>query len=332
MATVAIPRRPRSARLAGSYNARYVIARIGQAVLAVVLVYVLIFIIVTVLPGNPVSARLRSPELNYTEKQINDLLAYYRLDRPVWAQLGYALERLILHGDWGLSLDAGRPVTSVIRGGIPSTLELAGASFVIAALLAFVISIGAFYLPAKLGGGVLRTFPSLFLSMPNFLIGLVIIDVFSFNLGWFKITTYDGLSALIYPAVTLAIPVSAPIAQIFISALDAARTEQYSTVAISKGIGRFTLLVRHLLPNAALPTLTITAIIVGDLLGGSMITEAVFGRPGLGTVIETAATDQDVPVLQAAVTLTAVLFLVINLIVDLIYPLLDPRLRRATAR
>jgi peptide/nickel transport system permease protein len=93
------------------------------------------------------------------------------------------------------------------------------------------------------------------------------------------------------------------------------------------------LFTAHLLPNAALPTLTISAIIVGDLLGGSIITESIFGRNGVGSIIEVAATEQDVPVLQAAVTLAAVLFLVINLLVDLVYPVLDPRLRVAvTAR
>jgi peptide/nickel transport system permease protein len=315
-----------------SLGGRYVLSRVGQAVLAALLVYVVVFVVVTVLPGDPVSARLRNPEFDYTQQQITQLLAYYRLDRPVPEQLAYALERVVLHGDWGLSLDAARPVTSVLAEGIPPTLWLAGSAFVLAVAFAFVISVGALFLPPRWGGGALHGFPSLFLSMPNFLIGLVVIDLFAFRLGWFTITNYDGLSALIYPAVTLAIPASAPIAQVFISALDTARAEQYATVVVSRGTGRARLLVRHLLPNAGLPTLTMAAIIVGDLLGGSVITEAVFGRIGLGTVIETAATSQDVPVLQAAVTMAAVLFLLINLIIDLSYPLLDPRLRRAAAR
>ncbi|GAA4385178.1 ABC transporter permease [Tsukamurella soli] len=335
MTALLATRRIRAARSAGgartSYGRRYVLSRIGQAVVAAVLVYVLVFVIVTILPGDPIEARLRNPEAGYTEQQIQDLLAYYHLNRPVWSQLGYALQRLVFHADWGLSLDAGRPVWAVVLAGLPSTLELAAAAFVIALALAFAISLGACYLPARYGGGLLRSFPSLFLSAPNFLIGLLVIAVFSFRLHWFSIVDYSAVSALIYPAVTLAIPVSAPVAQVFISALDGARYEQYTTVAIAKGIGRNTLFVRHWLPNAALPTLTIAAIIVGDLLGGSIITEAVFGRTGLGTVIETAATDQDVPVLQAVVTLAALIFLAINLIVDLIYPVLDPRLRRTAA-
>ncbi|MGV9796691.1 ABC transporter permease [Mycobacterium sp. NPDC003449] len=310
-----------------SPNAKYVLSRIGQAAVAAFGVYLVVFVIVTVLPGDPVSSHLRNPEFNYSEDEIARLLAYYQLDRPLWEQLGVALARLA-HGDFGLSLSANRPVTAVLWDGIPSTLQLAGAAFVIATVLAFGIAFAASYLPERFGGGLFRAFPSLFLSMPNFFIGLIIIDVFSFQLGLFRINDFQSLNALLYPAVTLAIPASAPIAQVFITALDGARAEQYATVAISKGITKFHLLTRHLLPNAALPTLTIAAIIVGDLLGGSIITEAIFGRTGVGSIIELAATEQDVPVLQAAVTLAAVLFLLINLAVDLVYPVLDPRLRK----
>ena len=313
-------------------HAKYVLSRVGQAAAAVLGVYILVFVIMTVLPGDPVSSHLRNPEYNYSESEIQELLAYYKLDRSLWEQLGVALARLS-QGDFGISLGANRPVTAVLWDGIPSTLQLAGTAFVLATVLAFLIALAAFYLPDRWGGGLFRAFPSLFLSMPNFFIGLIVIDVFSFQLGLFLINDYQSLNSLIYPAATLAIPASAPIAQVFITALDGARAEQYATVAISKGISRFKLFTAHLLPNAALPTLTISAIIVGDLLGGSIITESIFGRNGVGSIIEVAATEQDVPVLQAAVTLAAVLFLVINLLVDLVYPVLDPRLRVAvTAR
>ena len=311
-------------------NSRYVLSRVGQAVVAVVGVYVVVFVIVTVLPGDPVSGHLRNPEFAYTEDEIQQLLAYYQLDRPVWEQLGIALARFV-RGDLGLSISSNRPVSTVLGEAIPSTLQLAGAGFLFAVLLALLVALAAFYLPVRYGGGLARALPSLFLSVPNFLIGLVVINIFSFGLGLFLISDFRSVNSLIWPALTLAIPASAPIAQVFITALDGARSEQYSTVAISKGISRFRLFIGHLLPNAALPTLTMAAIIVGDLLGGSIITETVFGRPGVGTVIELAVINQDVPVLQAAVTLAAVLFLGINLIVDLSYPVLDPRLRRTPA-
>ncbi|MFF2087342.1 ABC transporter permease [Nocardia sp. NPDC058176] len=321
---------PESTRGRTPRDSGYVLSRIGQAVLAAISVYVFVFVIVTVLPGDPVSNQLRNPEFNYSEAEIQQLLSYYNLDRSLWEQLGIALLRLV-QGDLGLSISSNRPVTAVLWDGVPSTLQLAGTAFVFATILAFAIALAAFQLPSRFGGSVFRSFPSLFLSMPNFLIALVVIDVFSFQLGFFRINDYDSLNALIYPAITLAIPASAPIAQVLITALDTARAEQYATVAISKGISRFELIARHLLPNAALPTVTISAIIVGDLLAGSIITEAIFGRNGVGSIIELAVVNQDVPVLQAAVTLAAVLFLAINLAVDLVYPALDPRLRRKGA-
>lgn len=310
-----------------SHTTRYALSRIGQALLTVFLVYIVVFVIVTLLPGDPVSGRLSNPEYGYTADEISEMLVYFKLDRPAWEQLWVALERL-LHGDLGLSYASNLPVSTLLWSGVPSTLQLAGTAFVIAIVFAAAVAVGAFFLPTRFGGGILRAFPSLFLSLPNFLIGLVVINVFSFQLGLFVLSDFRSVDSLIYPAVTLAIPASAPIAQVFISALDTARSEQYATVAVSKGIGKFELLTRHLLPNAALPTLTITAIIVGDLLGGSIITEAIFGRNGVGSIVEKAVGEQDVPVLQAAVVLAAVLFLAINLVVDLVYPVLDPRLRR----
>lgn len=314
-----------------SHYPRYVASRIAQAAVTVVLVYIIVFVIVTVLPGDPVANRLSNPEYGYSKDQIRDMLVYFKLDRPIWEQLQVALLRLA-HGDLGLSYASNLPVSTVLWSGIPSTLKLAGTAFVFAVVLAFAIAVSAFLLPDRFGGGLLRAVPSLFLSVPNFLIGLVIIDVLSFQLGLFTLTDFRSAGALVYPAATLAIPTSAPIAQVLISALDNARAQPYATVAISKGIGRFGLLSRHLLPNAALPTTTIAAIIVGELLGGSIITEAIFGRTGVGSVIERAVTEQDVPVLQAAVVLAAIVFLTINLVVDLIYPALDPRLRPTEAR
>lgn len=313
-----------------SHYTRYVSARIGQALVTAFLVYIVVFVIVTLLPGDPVSGRLSNPEYGYTKDEIAQMLVYFKLDRPAWEQLWIALERLA-HGDLGLSYASNLPVSTLLWAGVPSTLHLAGTAFLFALVFAFALAVGAYFLPDGFGGGVLRAFPSLFLSVPNFLIGLIVINVFSFQLGLFVMSDFRSPEALIYPAVTLAVPASAPIAQVLLTALDGARAEQYATVAISKGLGRFELLWRHLLPNAALPTSTIAAIIVGDLLGGSIITEAIFGRTGVGTVVEKAVGEQDVPVLQAAVFLAAVLFLLINLVVDLVYPVLDPRLRTTAA-
>ncbi|WP_024803185.1 ABC transporter permease [Nocardia sp. BMG51109] len=299
-----------------------------QALITVVLVYAVVFVIVTVIPGNPITNRLRDPQNNYSAEQIDALLAYYRLDRPVLEQLWYSIGRFA-HGDLGLSLASTRPVSEIYRHAAVSTITLSVLALALALLLALVIAVGAHYLPPRYGGTLLRSVPSLFLSLPNFLIGLLLIDLFAFRLGWFDITRYQGPVAAIPAAIALAIPVSSQITQVFVYSLDSVRHEPYAIVAEAKGLTTPYIFVRHLLRPAALPTLTVIGVTVGEVIGGAVITETIFGRTGIGSVIEKAVTNKDVPVLQGGVVLAAVVFLVINLIVDLTYPLLDPRLRRS---
>lgn len=305
---------------------RFSLERLAQAVVVLLLVYVLVFAILTVLPGDPVSNRLRNPENNYTEEEIARLLTYYGLDRSLWEQLGLALRRA-LSGDLGISLLSSTPVTTVLAEALPTTLVLGGIALVLSLLLGFVVAVGGVYLPPARGGNLLRSFPSLFLSLPNFLIGLFLIQFFAFQLGWFQIVRDEGLKSLLLPALTLAVPVSAPVAQIFLTGLDAARSQQFAVTALAKGLHPSEIFALHLLKPASLPTLTIIGLTVGDLIGGAVITESVFALNGIGNVIERSVVDQDIPVLQAVVVLAAVVYIVINLLVDLSYPLLDARLR-----
>jgi peptide/nickel transport system permease protein len=307
---------------------RVVVSKTAQALVTVVLVYIVVFVIVTVIPGDPITNRLRDPQNGYSAEQIRSLLAYYRLDRPVLEQLWYSLGRFA-HGDLGLSLASTRPVSDIYAHAAGSTVTLSVLALAFALLLALVIAIGAQYLPPRYGGSLLRSLPSLFLSLPNFLIGLLIIELVAFRLGWFDITRYQGVRAAVPAAITLAIPVSSQITQVFITSLDSVRHEPYAILAEAKGLSAPYILIRHLLRPAALPTLTVIGVTAGEVIGGAVITETIFGRNGIGSVIEKAVINKDVPVLQGGVVLAAVVFLVINLIVDLSYPLLDPRLRRA---
>ncbi|AHH17827.1 putative ABC transporter, membrane protein [Nocardia nova SH22a] len=302
-----------------------------QALITIVVVYIVVFVIVTVIPGDPITNRLRDPQNGYSTEQIDALLAYYRLDRPVAEQLWYSLVRFA-HGDLGLSLASTRPVSGIYLHAAGSTVILSVLALTFALLLAAAIAVGAQYLPRRYGGDLLRSLPSLFLSLPNFLIGLLLIDLFAFRLGWFDITGYRGVSAAIPAAIALAIPVSSQITQVFIQSLDSVRHEPYAIVAEAKGLSAPYIFFRHLLRPAALPTLTVIGVTAGEVIGGAVITETIFGRTGIGSVIEKAVTNKDVPVLQGGVVLAAVVFLVINLIVDLTYPLLDPRLRRTARR
>ncbi|WOF24141.1 ABC transporter permease [Microbacterium betulae] len=302
----------------------YALRRLAQAVVVVLLAYVFTFVVISVLPGDPVSSTLRNPENGFTEEQIAQIVAYYGLDRPVYVQLWESLSRFVV-GDFGISLRSSLPVSGTIADALPSTLALAGTALVVAIVLAFAVAYGTQRVPVRYGQGLLRSFPALFLSVPNFVIGLLLLNVFAFQLGLFSVIDPNSGWATFFAAVALGIPVSAQIAEVLITGLDHEAEQEYASVARSRGLGRTRLFFAHLLKPSSLPVVTVVALTVGELLGGALITEAVFGRAGVGSVVQSAVASQDLPVLQAVVSLAAAVFVVVNLIADLVYPLLDPR-------
>ncbi|ALL79457.1 ABC transporter permease (plasmid) [Pseudonocardia sp. EC080610-09] len=301
----------------------YALRRAGQAVVVVLLTYVVTFVVISVLPGDPVSTTLRNPENGFTEEQIAAIIAYYGLDRPVPVQLWESLTRF-LTGDLGVSMRSDLPVAQMLAEVLQSTLALAATALGVAVLLAVATAVGVHHLPAPFGPA-LRAVPSLFLSVPNFLIGLLLIQLASFQLGLFRVIDSETTTATLFAAITLGIPVSAQLAEVLIAGLDHASRQDYAALARSRGLGRTRLLTHHLLKPSALPVVTVLALTVGEVLGGAVITEAVFTRTGVGSLVERSVASQDLPVLQAVVVLAALVYIVVNLVADLVYPLLDPR-------
>jgi peptide/nickel transport system permease protein len=304
--------------------ARFAVSRTAQAIVVVLLAYVFTFVVISVLPGDPVSSTLKNPDNGFTQEDIDRIIAYYGLDEPLLTQLWTSLTRFVT-GDLGISLRSNLPVNQLIAEALPSTLILASTALVVAIVLAALIAWGTQVLPAKYGQGLLRALPSLFLSVPNFVIGLLLIQVFAFGLGVFRIIDAESPWSTFFAAIALGIPVSAQLAEVLIANLDHESRQEYVAVARSQGLRRTRLFARHLVKPSALPTITVLALIVGELLGGSLITETIFGRTGIGTLVQRAVASQDLPVLQAVVSLAAIVFVVVNLIADLAYPLLDPR-------
>jgi peptide/nickel transport system permease protein len=309
--------------------AKYALKRVLQALVVILLAYVFTFVVISVLPGDPVTNTLRNPQNGFTEDEITRIVSYYGLDRPVYVQLWESLSRFVV-GDFGVSLRSGLPVTRMIGDVLGSTVVLALSALAVALVLAFAIGFGTRYL--RYGQNLLRAFPSLFLSVPNFVIGLLLINVFAFQLGLFRVIDTEGGWATFFAAIALGIPVSARIAEVLIANLDHEAGQEYASVARSRGLGQTRLFLRHLLKPSSLPVVTIIALAVGELLGGALITEQIFGRTGIGSLVQRSVTTQDLPVLQAIVTLAAVVFVVVNLIADLVYPLLDPRVKLGEAR
>lgn len=175
----------------------------------------------------------------------------------------------------------------------------------------------------------MRGAPSLFLSVPNFVIGLVLIHVFGFQLGLFRVIDPESFWATVFAAITLGIPISAQIAEVLVANIDNEAGQEYAAVARARGLRQTRLFFSHLLKPASLPVVTVIALTVGEVLGGALITETVFGRTGIGSLIERSVVSQDLPVLQAIVSLAALVFVLVNLAADLVYPLLDPRVKLA---
>ncbi|BES86896.1 ABC transporter permease [Pectobacterium araliae] len=305
---------------------RYLALRIGQALLVLWAAFTLSFILLQAMPGDAILIKFQNPDLGLSAEQIAQLRLSYGTDTPVFTQYLHAIAQ-ILRGDLGLSIQAGVPVTELIAANLPPTLLLAVLGFIAAGLLAFTLAFLSTLTPFQWLRTALQSLPSLFISVPTFWLGIVLIQIFSFRLGLIPVINPGEWEGLILPVLTLALPISAPLAQVLMRSIDQVQTQPFVAVARAKGASRSGVLWRHIARNAMLPTLTIAGLLLGELIAGALITETVFGRNGLGQLTQEAVNYQDSSVLQAIVLISAAAFVVVNLAVDLLYPLLDPRLK-----
>lgn len=308
----------------------YVARRLGQALVVLWAAFTVTFVILYLLPSDPVSIMLAGgqggEQATVDPEQVAALRAEYGLDDPLPVQYLDALWRTV-RLDFGNSIQNGAPVTTLIGDALPQTAVLAGSSFVLALLL----GVGIAFLSTWTRRGWIRTallaLPPLGVSLPTFWVGLLLIQFFSFRIPIFPALGNEGLLSLVLPSVTLSIPVSASIAQVLARGLRTALAEPYVETARAKGASRARVHLRHALRNATIPTLTIAGVIVGSLLAGAVVVETVFSRVGIGRLTVTAVNGQDIPLVQGLVLLAATVFVVTNLLVDLLYPVVDPRIR-----
>ncbi|XBS70734.1 ABC transporter permease [Acerihabitans sp. KWT182] len=305
---------------------RYLYGRLGQALLVLWAAFTLSFILLQVLPGDAILIKFQNPDMGLSPAQIAEMRAVYGADAPLWRQYLHTLSHF-LRGDFGYSVQTGVPVAQLLSTNLPPTLRLALAGFALAVLLAGSMALLAGLTAARWLKGVLHSLPSVFISVPTFWLGIVLIQVFSFRLKWVPVINPGEWVGLILPIVTLAVPICAPLAQILIRSIDEVQTLPFAAVARAKGASRGGVLWRHVARNAVLPALTIAGLLFGELIAGALITETVFGINGLGQLTQQAVNNQDVSVIQAIVVISATAFVVINLLVDVLYPLLDPRLK-----
>ncbi|MFT4051382.1 MAG: ABC transporter permease [Microbacterium sp.] len=308
----------------------YVLRRVGQAVLVLALAYTGAYLLLAALPGDAIIARYASPDLGLTEEQIQAIRASLGADQPLIVQYLRSIAGFV-RGDFGYSVASGAAVSDLIATALPQTLVLAVLGLLVAVFLGVTIAFTATYGRGTWLRRVFRATPPLFVSLPVFWIGIILIQIFSFRLGLVPVIGADPVQALILPVITLSIPIAAPLSQVLMRSIDEVREQPFVAVVRARGASTSWLLWRNVARNAVLPTLTMAGLLFGELVGGAVVTETVFARAGIGQLTAQAVAGRDTPVLLAVVVISTVAFVGINLVVDLLYPVLDARLRTPRA-
>jgi ABC-type dipeptide/oligopeptide/nickel transport system permease component len=302
----------------------FILRRLLLAVPVLLGVVFVVMLTIDLLPGDAVTLMLGE---HATKDAVARLREHLGLDKPFLVRyLDYVGQ--LVHGDLGRSIQQNRPVAAELGDAWPATLQLTVAALLLAAALGIAAGAASAVWPNSLFDAVARLGSLFGLSMPIFWTGLVLIVVFSLWLNWLPVGGAGSLTHLVLPAVTLALPSVAMIARLTRSAVLDVLREDYVRTARAKGLRELWVLGRHALRNALIPIITLVGLQSGQLMGGAVLTETVFSWPGLGRLMVKAIFARDYVLLQGAVLLFALAFVIINLLVDLSYGLLDPRVGR----
>jgi peptide/nickel transport system permease protein len=304
-------------------SVRLIASRLASAGLVVLGVACLVFLLIHLVPGDPVDVMLGEAAQPADREALRAAMG---LDRPVHVQLRdylVGLARL----DLGVSLHTRQSVAALLAERLPATVELAAASLLVALALALPLGVLAAVRQGSLWDRGAMTFSLLGVSIPNFWMGPLLILVFSLWLGWLPVSGRDGLASLVLPALTLGTAMAAILARMVRAVLLEVLGEDYIRTARAKGLPEHIVVLRHALRNALLPIITLLGLQLGTLLGGAVITETIFSWPGIGQLTVEAIQRRDYPVLQACVLLIAVAYVLVNTLTDLVYAWVDPRVR-----
>ena len=282
------------------------------------------FALMYLLPGDPASAMLAKS--GASAEQIAELREDMGLDSPFHVQYLRYLGN-VLQGDLGRSIVSQEPVLNLLLSRLPTTLELVFAALIVAVPVGTLFGVVAAVRKDRWIDRALVAFSSIGVSVPAFWLGLMLILVFSVYLGWLPAFGASGIAHLVLPAGVLAFNAIGTVMRTArTSMLDVLR-QDYIRTAWAKGLTKPAILYRHALRNALVPVVTIIGLQFGWLVSGSFIVEAVFSRQGIGLLFINAILERDFPVVQGAVLLAAVMYVVLNLVIDLLYVIVDPRIR-----
>ncbi len=309
---------------------RYVVRRVGQALVVLLGVCVIVFGLMKLVPGDPIRIALGT---RYDPATYDALRARSGLDDPwplqIVTYIGHAAT-----GDLGVSFRSGRPVTESILERLPATLSLAAVALLIALVIAIPLGLLSALRQGRTADYAATVFSQIGVSVPDFWMAILFILLFTSTLGWLPPSGYVAfsqspsgwLSHVLMPAMTVGLVSGSILTRFVRSAVLEALGKEYVRTAMAKGIRRRTVLWRHVVRSALVPVVTVTGVQLATLLGGVVVVEVIFAWPGIGRLTLDAVQARDYPLMQGAILMFAAVFLLVNLLVDLLYAALDPRI------
>jgi ABC-type dipeptide/oligopeptide/nickel transport system permease component len=302
---------------------RRVFVRLGIALPAIWLILTMVFMLVHIVPGDPVQQMLGE---DARPEDLNNLRHVLGLDQPILTQYFHYMTGLV-RGDWGKSFHFQSSVLTLVLHRYPATLELALTAMLVCAAIAIPAGVSAARNRGKARDHAIGVLTLLGLSVPNFALGPVLILLFSITLGWLPVSGRGGISHLILPAATLGAALAAILTRMVRGSMIEELGSDYVRTARAKGLSERAVLYRHAFPNGLVPIITILGLQFGTLLAGTIVTESIFSWPGIGRLTVQAIQSRDYPLLQGCILVIALSYVVVNLLTDVVYSLIDPRIR-----
>lgn len=303
---------------------RYIQQRVLLMLPTILLTTLVVFLMLQLIPGDPASIYLG--ENQATPERLEQIREQLGLNRPLYVQYGdFVLSAA--RGDLGRSVQTNRPVIQEITDRLPNTIILAVSSMALAIIFGITLGMLAGLNQNSWLDTMLMLAALAGVSIPVFWLGLLLILLFAVQLGWLPATGQGGWNSLILPAVTLAALSTATLARLVRASMIEVLNQDYLQTSRAKGLQQVAIVLRHALPNALIPVVTVIGLQFGNLLSGAVITETVFARSGLGKLVVDSIQNKDFPTVQGVILVLATIYVVVNFVVDLSYAVIDPRIR-----
>ena len=304
---------------------KFTLKRLASLVVVLIGVSFLVFMLLSLTPGDPVRMMLGESATPEAQEALREEMG---LNDPLLVQYGRYMKNIIVHQDLGRSYTTQRPVLGEILNVFPNTVTLAVAAVIIAIVVGIFLGIISAVKQNSLLDNIVMVLALIGTSAPIFWIGILMILLFSVQLGWFPPSGFGSFKQLIMPAIALGLQSTAVVARMTRSSVLEVIRQDFVKTARAKGQKEIVVIVKHVFRNALIPIITVVGLQFGTLLGGAMLTEIVFSIPGVGRLMIDAIKQRDFPIVQGSVLFVAACFSLVNLAVDLLYAVVDPKVSK----